>query len=312
MADKKQKKEFTQQDIMQALDWCYGKAVNGLGNISPSVDKFAANYLEKNQNAEAAAQSMIKYQIAKCTTSGFVTGLGGLITLSVAVPVNLSSVLYVQLRMIACIAYMAGYDVKSDQVQTLVYACLAGISVGEVLKQVGVKVGEKIAVGAVKKIPGAVLTKINQRVGFRLLTKFGSKGVINIGKAVPVIGGVITGGMDLVETKFIADRAYKMFFEGISVDDVSCENTVIDAEATILEGNKKNIQSDCMFSPEEIKLMQTIGLNYDFNNLTEDDDCWAEIEEKVGDFLTLECLGEDYKPNDNGIICKSILNKIPV
>lgn len=297
---------------MQALDWCYGKAVNGLGNISPSVDKFAANYLEKNQNAEAAAQSMIKYQIAKCTTSGFVTGLGGLITLPVAVPVNLSSVLYVQLRMIACIAYMAGYDVKSDQVQTLVYACLAGISVGEVLKQVGVKVGEKIAVGAVKKIPGAVLTKINQRVGFRLLTKFGSKGVINIGKAVPVIGGVITGGMDLVETKFIADRAYKMFFEGISVDDVSCENTVIDAEAIILEGNEKNIQSDCMFSPEEIKLMQTIGLNYDFNNLTEDDDCWAEIEEKVGDFLTLECLGEDYKPNDNGIICKSILNKVPV
>lgn len=297
---------------MQVLDWCYGKAVNGLGNISPSVDKFAANYLEKNQNAEAAAQSMIKYQIAKCTTSGFVTGLGGLITLPVAVPVNLSSVLYVQLRMIACIAYMAGYDVKSDQVQTLVYACLAGISVGEVLKQVGVKVGEKIAVGAVKKIPGAVLTKINQRVGFRLLTKFGSKGVINIGKAVPVIGGVITGGMDLVETKFIADRAYKMFFEGISVDDVSCENTVIDAEAIILEGNEKNIQSDCMFSPEEIKLMQTIGLNYDFNNLTEDDDCWAEIEEKVGDFLTLECLGEDYKPNDNGIICKSILNKVPV
>ena len=312
MADKKQKKEFTQQDIMQALDWCYGKAVNGLGNISPSVDKFAANYLEKNQNAEAAAQSMIKYQIAKCTTSGFVTGLGGLITLPVAVPANLSSVLYVQLRMIACTAYMAGYDVKSDQVQTLVYACLAGISVGEVLKQVGVKVGEKIAEGAVKKIPGAVLTKINQKVGFRLLTKFGTKGVINIGKAVPVIGGVITGGMDLVETKFIADRAYKMFFEGVCVDDTSSEHTIINAEATILEDDEKNIQRGSLFSPEEIELMQSIGLDYDFNNLTEDDDCWAEIEEKVGDFLTMECLGENYAPNGNGIICKSILNKIPV
>ena len=297
---------------MQALDWCYGKAVNGLGNISPSVDKFAANYLEKNQNAEAAAQSMIKYQIAKCTTSGFVTGLGGLITLPVAVPANLSSVLYVQLRMIACTAYMAGYDVKSDQVQTLVYACLAGISVGEVLKQVGVKVGEKIAEGAVKKIPGAVLTKINQKVGFRLLTKFGTKGVINIGKAVPVIGGVITGGMDLVETKFIADRAYKMFFEGVCVDDTSSEHTIIDAEATILEDDEKNIQRGSLFSPEEIELMQSIGLDYDFNNLTEDDDCWAEIEEKVGNFLTMECLGENYAPNGNGIICKSILNKIPV
>ena len=31
--------------------------------------------------------------------------------------------------MIACTAYMAGYDLSSDQVQTFVYACLAGVSV---------------------------------------------------------------------------------------------------------------------------------------------------------------------------------------
>lgn len=32
----------------------------------------------------------------------------------------------------------------------------------------------------IKKIPGAVLTKINQKVGFRLFTKMGEKGDINI------------------------------------------------------------------------------------------------------------------------------------
>ena len=53
--------------------------------------------------------------------------------------------------------------------------------------------------------------KINQKVGFRLLTKFGTKGLINLGKAIPVVGGVISGGFDFVETKIIADRAYKMF-----------------------------------------------------------------------------------------------------
>ena len=91
------------------------------------------------------------------------------------------------------------------------YACLAGISLDQVVKQVGVKVGVKFANAMVKKIPGQVLTKINQKVGFRLLTKFGTKGVINIGKAIPVVGGVISGGFDFVETKIIADRAYRMF-----------------------------------------------------------------------------------------------------
>ena len=63
----------------------------------------------------------------------------------------------------------------------------------------------------VKKIPGEVLVKINQKVGFRFLTKLGSKGLINIGKAVPVVGGIIGGGFDFAETRVIANRAYKMF-----------------------------------------------------------------------------------------------------
>jgi hypothetical protein len=66
----------------------------------------------------------------------------------------------------------------------------------------------------VKKIPGEVLAKINQKVGFRFVTKFGTKGIVNIGKAVPVVGGMISGGFDFVETKAIANRAYKMFING--------------------------------------------------------------------------------------------------
>jgi hypothetical protein len=31
---------------------------------------------------------------------------------------------------------------------------------------------------------------------------------------IPVVGAVINGSLDYVETKVIADRAYKMFFEG--------------------------------------------------------------------------------------------------
>lgn len=151
------------------------------------------------------------WQIAKCVTSGFVTGLGGLLTLPVAIPANLSSVLYVQLRMVAAIAYMGGYDVRSDQVQTLCYLSLIGDAAADILKQTGTKIGEKMLTNAVGKVSGATLTKINQRVGFRLITKFGEKGVINLGKAIPLVGGVVGGALDAVTTKAIADNAIRLF-----------------------------------------------------------------------------------------------------
>ena len=60
-------------------------------------------------------------------------------------------------------------------------------------------------------ISGATMTKINQAVGFRLITKFGETGVINMGKAVPVVSGIIGGGFDLVSTKIIANNACRIF-----------------------------------------------------------------------------------------------------
>ena len=205
---------FTQEQVMQLLDKLYAQCLDGIPKVSPPISELANDYLEKHGSVYTAANSFVDYQVAKCTTSGFLTGIGGLITLPVAIPANISSVLYVQMRMIACLAYMGGYDVGSDQVQTLVYACLAGVAVNQLLKQAGIQFGNKFAVAMVLKIPGSVLTKINQKIGFRFITKFGSTGIINLGKAIPFVGGVIGGGMDFAETRVIADRAYKLFIMG--------------------------------------------------------------------------------------------------
>lgn len=196
------------------LDKIYTKVLDGIPKVSLPVDELARDYISKNPDVEIAAKSLIKYQIAKCTTSGFLTGLGGVVTMPVTIPANVSNVLYVQMRMIASVAYLAGYDVKSDQVKTLVYVCLAGVSIDNILKNVGINAGEKLAMNLIKKIPGATLTKINQKVAFRLVTKFGSKGVINLGRMVPFVGGVIGGGFDYAETKLMAKRAYTLFIKG--------------------------------------------------------------------------------------------------
>lgn len=212
--NKENKKKLTAEDILKVLDALYKKSTNGIKNVSPPIEDMAADYLEKDPDVKKAARSMLNYQIAKCTTSGFITGFGGVLTMPVTIPANISSVLYVQMRMIACTAYMAGYDIKSDQTQTLVYACLAGVSVNQLLKNFGIKFGQKFAQSMIKKIPGKALTKINQRVGFRLVTKFGEKGLINMGKLIPGVGAIINGGLDFAETKAIAHRAYKMFIDG--------------------------------------------------------------------------------------------------
>lgn len=220
MSNKENKQEVTQKDIMNLLDFCYEKCLNGIPKVSPSVEDMANDYLKKYKTTEDACKAMLRNQIVKCTTSGFLTGFGGFITMPVAIPANVSSVIYVQMRMIACVAFMADYELDSDQTQTFVYACLAGVVVNGLLKQAGIKFGVKLSEGLIKKIPGKVLTQINQKVGFRFITKFGTKGIVNLGKLLPCVGAVVGGGLDLAETKIIANRAYNWFLKG----DFSVEN----------------------------------------------------------------------------------------
>ncbi len=211
---KKANNIITQENMMSLLDKTYEKIQQGVPHVSPPVQKMAQDYLSKTSDNKMAAKKMLNAQIVKCTTSGFLTGFGGVITLPVAIPANIASVIYVQMRMIACTAYMAGYDLQSDQTQTFVYACLAGVSVNSIVKQATIKIGTKVATSLIQKVPGKVLTKINQKVGIRLVTKFGTKGVVNLGKLVPGVGAIVGGGMDFAETKIIANRTYKWFFEG--------------------------------------------------------------------------------------------------
>lgn len=204
---------LTEKQWLDILDQIYAVTLNGVPKVSKPVSEFADEYLEKYKDSKLASKKLVNNQILKCTTSGFLTGLGGAITLPFALPANITSVLYVQMRMIAAVAYLNGYDLNGDETHSFVYACLVGVSLNNVVKQSSIVFGVKVCNTLVKKLPGKVLTKINQKVGFRLFTKFGTKGLVNLGKLVPVVGGVIGGTLDFAETKVIANRAIKWFVE---------------------------------------------------------------------------------------------------
>lgn len=231
----KVKTKITEEQMQEILNTLYIKSINGIPKVSLPIDDLVNDYITHNSSVEKAAKSLINSSTVKCGTSGFLTGLGGLASMVATLPANITNVMYVQLRMCCAIAKMGGYDIHSDQVQTLIYACLTGSAISDILKQVGIKFGNKFGVAMVKKIPGATLTAINQKVGFRFITKFGETGVVNLGKVVPVLGGVIGGGVDVASTRVIGNNAFKIFIKGEMPDDSEEKKDIIEAKYDEIE-----------------------------------------------------------------------------
>lgn len=61
------------------------------------------------------------------------------------------------------------------------------------------------------KISGKALIEINKKVGFKLLTKFGEKGIINLGKMLPLVGGLIGGTFESLATHSVGRIALGIF-----------------------------------------------------------------------------------------------------
>lgn len=192
--------------IMNTLRYAYDVAVEGLPG-APNAQALADEYLKEHGKPRVAADSLIQWQAIKGASSGLVTGALGL----PAAPAALLASTYIQLRTVAAIAHLGGHDVSSDRVRILALLCLCGDGATKVLKNAGVEVGAKLCMAAVKSISGEALKQLNQAVGFRLVTKFGTTGVINLGKAVPVVGALIGGSLDAMSV-YAAGKAAKRIF----------------------------------------------------------------------------------------------------
>ncbi len=177
--------------MAEGLDWLYGRV---------AADLLAA---PAAPGGEADIDRWIRLAWTQAGAAGFVTNLGGLVTLPVALPANFLGTAAVQMRLIAKIAAARGYDVNSDEVKTFVFACLLGNAALDALREAGVRVGLRVA--------PAVLTRLNQTVLTRLLARFGAMGAASLTKVVPLLGGVVGGGLDAASTRVVGRMAKRVF-----------------------------------------------------------------------------------------------------
>lgn len=176
--------------------------------------ELAEEYLSDSRFAthDARIQSLIRWESSKTFTTGFATGLGGLIVLPVTVPAAIGAAWVVQARMVGAIAHLRGYDLSDDRVRTVAFAAIAGDSTAkEAVKRIGTDFATRASKQAVNRVSGRALVEINKKVGFRLLTKAGSTGVINLSKAIPLVGGVVGGTVDGASTRIVGRIAKETF-----------------------------------------------------------------------------------------------------
>jgi hypothetical protein len=198
---------------LQLANWLLDKGTDGFGPFVGAAT-LAQSYLDDMSYADndERAHSLIKWEASKNVTTGFVTGIGGIATLPVAIPAGFGAAWLVQARLAAGIAHIHGHDIKDDRVRTLVLMSILGdATLKEPIKVAGKTIAQKALQSGINSISGKALTKINQAIGFRLLTKAGTKGVINLTRFVPVLGGVVGGAFDGATCYAVGKVAQKIF-----------------------------------------------------------------------------------------------------
>lgn len=185
--------------------------VGGAGPLKGAVVVAEEHLAAAGGDREKAERRLIATHVRLASGSGFVTGLGGIATLPIMVPAAMAGLYVIATRMVAGIAHLRGYDVDTEEVHSAILVSLLGSAGAATLKRAGVEVGKKSTAAALKKVPGRVLIELNKKVGYRLVTKAGEKGVVNLTKLVPLVGGPIGAAVDGVSCKSIATYALRTF-----------------------------------------------------------------------------------------------------
>ena len=191
----------TAQGAGGALRQVIEVAIDGYGRM-PSAKAVASRYLQRHGGEiDEAITSVIDHHIRLASAKGLVTNIGGLATLPVAIPANITGVAIVQVRMVAAIAHLRGYDLDDNRVRTALVMCLMG----------GEQVARHIAEGTLPSSPMAVATapmfdadldrQVADDVVSDLAARIGSKNVaLMIIKRLPLAGGGLSAIMDGLAT----------------------------------------------------------------------------------------------------------------
>ncbi|GGR53567.1 hypothetical protein J2S40_001366 [Nocardioides luteus] len=184
---------------------------DGIGPMN-GARAYADSRIAMFEDPEKAILRIIAETTAASGSAGFVTSLGGFITMPVTIPVNITGQAILNARMVGAIAHLRGWNLDDESVRYAILVVIAGGSPNAVLAEFGKTLSRKLTETAIKRLPMEAVRAINKKVGFMLVAKYGTKrSLVTLSKGVPLIGGVVGGSFDAAFTTIVARAATKAF-----------------------------------------------------------------------------------------------------
>lgn len=218
---------------------------------------------------DRAANNRIYSIVAQSSTLSFATGLPGGIAMAATIPADITQFYGYSLKLAQEVSYIYGYEdiwnqqgeLTKEAKETLIL--YLGIMLGVSTASSAVRVlSGKLSVQALKKIPQKALTKtIYYPVIKKVLAVFGSKltkatFAKGVSKMVPVVGGVVSGGLNYFSMKPMATKLKNELRKGInySEENLKQDLKILNVEDIIV--NESNSSENSMKGEFVIKQIE--------------------------------------------------------
>lgn len=202
------------------------------------------------EDLDRAANNRIYSIVAQSSTLSFATGLPGGLAMAATIPADITQFYGYSLKLAQEISYIYGYEdiwnqqgeLTEEAKETLIL--YLGIMLGVTTASSAVRVlSGKLSVQALKKIPQKALTKtIYYPVIKKVLAVFGTKltkatFAKGVSKVVPVVGGVVSGGLNYFSMKPMATKLKNELRKGInySEENLKQDLKILNVEDIIIE-----------------------------------------------------------------------------
>ncbi|MBM6404136.1 EcsC family protein [Phycicoccus sp. CSK15P-2] len=198
---------------IKVVDTVLDVGIDGKGPFA-SASRVADTALRKSGgDVEKAIDHIVRTHTVAAGSEGFLTGLGGFVTLPVALPANVIAFYAAATRMTAAIARLRGHDIDREPIRAAVLLTLVGADAEDLLRKAHLPTppGGRFVNLAAQRLPGPVEMVVKKGVYFRMVAGTTKTVLARLGRGVPLAGGVIGAGVDIVLLRRIASDARREF-----------------------------------------------------------------------------------------------------
>ena len=173
------------------------RAIDGVGPLPGAAAAADKQLKDNNGDVEKAIHDVIENNVRLAGGQGFLTNVGGLVTMALSIPANVTGLAILQCRMVAGIAHLRGHDLDDPRVRNAILAMLLGEDqVTELVKKRKLP-APPMALATAPAHDPTIHGTISAVVASDIIARVAGKRLATtVGRRVPVIGGVVGASAD--------------------------------------------------------------------------------------------------------------------